>query len=100
MKKLLMANNVAAFSRKTGIGRTNLYSALNPSNNPSFATVLKITEALGIKISFSVPAKKKTAEKNIRSVAENTAEAVHATPHASHGNGYSAGYTIQAKEKN
>ena len=96
LKKLLMANNVAAFSRQTGIGRTNLYSALNPGNNPSFATVLKITEALGIKIGFSVPAKRKAAEKHIHSVAEHTADAAHGTP-ASHGSGYPAGYTIQAK---
>jgi probable addiction module antidote protein len=37
-------------ARKTGLGRESLYKALSPDGNPEFATVLKVVEALGLKL--------------------------------------------------
>jgi len=37
-------------ARKTGLGRESLYKALSGDGNPSFATILKVTRALGIKL--------------------------------------------------
>lgn len=34
----------------TGMTRAGLYRALSPDGNPSFATVLKVTKALGLKL--------------------------------------------------
>ncbi len=40
-------------SRDTGLTREGLYKALDENGNPSFATILKVTNALGFKISLS-----------------------------------------------
>jgi probable addiction module antidote protein len=37
-------------ARKAGLGRESLYKALSPDGNPEFATVLKVVEALGLKL--------------------------------------------------
>ena len=37
-------------ARQTGLGRESLYKALSPEGNPEFATVLKVVQALGIKL--------------------------------------------------
>ena len=34
----------------TGLGRENLYKALSGEGNPSFATMLKVTRALGLQL--------------------------------------------------
>ncbi len=36
-------------ARDTGMGRESLYKALSGEGNPSFATILKVTHALGLK---------------------------------------------------
>ena len=36
-------------SKDTGLGRESLYKALSGEGNPSFATILKVTHALGLK---------------------------------------------------
>ena len=40
-------------ARDTGLGRESLYKALSGEGNPSFATILKVTYALGIKLNAS-----------------------------------------------
>ena len=41
---------MSQLSRETGLGRESLYKALSGDGNPSFATILKVTNALGIKL--------------------------------------------------
>ena len=44
------AKGMAQIAEKTGLGRTSLYKALSPEGHPDFATVLKVINALGIKL--------------------------------------------------
>lgn len=37
-------------ARETGLTREGLYKALSPEGNPSFATVMKVCKALGLKM--------------------------------------------------
>lgn len=37
-------------AKDTGLGRESLYKALSGEGNPSFATILKVMSALGIKL--------------------------------------------------
>jgi probable addiction module antidote protein len=46
------ARNMSQLARDTGLTREGLYKALAADGNPSFATVLKVATALGLKISF------------------------------------------------
>jgi len=43
------ARGMAHLARKTGLTREGLYKALSKDSNPSFATVLKVMRALGLK---------------------------------------------------
>jgi probable addiction module antidote protein len=43
------AKGMAQLSKDTGLGRESLYKALSGEGNPSFATILKVTHALGLK---------------------------------------------------
>jgi len=47
------ARGMTQLARETELGRESLYKALSVDGNPSFATVLKITRALGLKLSVS-----------------------------------------------
>lgn len=44
------AKGMSQLSRDTGLGRESLYKALSGEGNPSFATILKVTSALGIRL--------------------------------------------------
>jgi probable addiction module antidote protein len=44
------ARGMAQTARDTGMTREGLYKALSPSGNPSFATVLKVLAALGLRL--------------------------------------------------
>ena len=44
------AKGMSQLSRDAGLGRESLYKALSGEGNPSFATILKVTTALGIKL--------------------------------------------------
>lgn len=44
------AKGMSQLARDTGLGRESLYKALSGEGNPSFATILKVTHALGIKL--------------------------------------------------
>jgi probable addiction module antidote protein len=46
------ARGMSALARETGMARQSLYKALGDGGNPSFANVLKITKALGLKLSL------------------------------------------------
>ena len=43
------AKGMTQLSKDTGLGRESLYKALSGEGNPSFATILKVTHALGLK---------------------------------------------------
>lgn len=45
------ARGMAHVARATGLSRESLYRALSANGNPSFATVLKVTRALGLRLS-------------------------------------------------
>jgi len=44
------AHGMAAVARETGLSRESLYRALGARGNPSLATVLKVTRALGVRL--------------------------------------------------
>ena len=44
------ARGMTQLARDTGIGRESLYKALSGESNPSFATILKVMSALGIRL--------------------------------------------------
>lgn len=52
------AKGMTAVARRSGLGRESLYKALSPGGNPEFATVLKVVEALGLKL-HATPRKQK-----------------------------------------
>lgn len=45
------ARGMTQLARDTGMSRDGLYTALSSTGNPSFATILKVTHALGLKLS-------------------------------------------------
>jgi len=45
------AKNMSQLARDTGLTREGLYKALSAEGNPTFATVAKVTKALGFKLS-------------------------------------------------
>ena len=47
---LARAKGMTEVARKTGLGRESLYKALSLDGNPEFATVLRVLEALGLKL--------------------------------------------------
>lgn len=44
------AKGMSQLARDTGMGRESLYKALSGEGNPSFATILKVMHALGLKL--------------------------------------------------
>lgn len=44
------ARGMSQLARETGISREGLYRALSAEGNPEFATVLKVIQALGVKL--------------------------------------------------
>ncbi|MDR0828043.1 MAG: putative addiction module antidote protein [Desulfovibrio sp.] len=47
------SRNMSKLSRDAGMSREGLYKALSGEGNPSFATVVKVAQALGLRVSFS-----------------------------------------------
>ncbi len=47
------SGNMAGLAREAGMSREGLYKALAADGNPTFATVLRITRALGMHVRFS-----------------------------------------------
>lgn len=44
------AKGMSQVARESGLSRESLYKALSSSGNPSFATVLKVARALGVRL--------------------------------------------------
>jgi probable addiction module antidote protein len=44
------ARGMAGLARKTGLTREGLCKALSPDGNPSLATILKVSQTLGLKL--------------------------------------------------
>ena len=44
------SKGMTQLARDTGLGRESLYKALSGEGNPSFATILKVMHALGLKL--------------------------------------------------
>ena len=55
------ARNMSELARNSGISREGLYKALSAGGNPSFSTVVKVANALGLRISFSAADSQKDA---------------------------------------
>lgn len=49
------ARNMSQMARQVGMTREGLYKALSGEGNPSFANVMKVADALGLKMSFQTP---------------------------------------------
>lgn len=47
------ARGMTQLARETGLGRESLYKALSPNGNPEFSTILKVVQALGLKLHAS-----------------------------------------------
>lgn len=46
------SGNVSELARRTGMGREGLYKALSEGGLPSFATMMKVTSARGLRLHF------------------------------------------------
>ena len=46
------SGNVSELARRVGMSREGLYKALAADGNPSFATIMKVASALGLRIHF------------------------------------------------
>lgn len=46
------ARGMTQLAKDTGLCRESLYKALSGNGNPSFDTILKVSNALGLKLSF------------------------------------------------
>lgn len=46
------ARNMSQLARDTGMSREGLYKALSEDGNPSFATIVKVAHALGLRLGF------------------------------------------------
>jgi probable addiction module antidote protein len=65
------AKGMTQLARDTGIGRESLYKALSGQGNPSFATILKVIHALGVRL-HAAPAvveKRRRARKKVAALA-------------------------------
>ena len=54
LNDIARAQNMSRLAREIGMTREGLYKALSETGNPSFATVMRITRALGMHLRISV----------------------------------------------
>jgi probable addiction module antidote protein len=50
LSDIARARNMTQLAKAAGMTREGLYKALSPQGNPSFASVLKVTHALGLEL--------------------------------------------------
>ena len=50
LKYIARTQNMSALARDAGLNRGNLYKALSEDGNPTLATLLKVTRALGLRL--------------------------------------------------
>ena len=53
LNDIVRAQNMSRLALEAGITRKGLYKALSEDGNPSFATVIKVTRALGLQLRFT-----------------------------------------------
>ena len=54
LNDIARAQNMSRLAREIGMTREGLYKASSETGNPSFATVMRITRALGMQLRISV----------------------------------------------
>ena len=54
LNDIARAQNMSRLARGIGMTREGLYKALSENGNPSFATVMRITRALGMQLRITV----------------------------------------------
>ncbi|MCY3782775.1 MAG: putative addiction module antidote protein [Chloroflexi bacterium] len=54
LNDIARAQNMSRLAREIGMTREGLYKALSEGGNPSFATVMRITRALGMHLQITV----------------------------------------------
>ena len=54
LNDIARAQNMSLLARGVGMSREGLYKALSAKGNPSFATVMRITRALGMQLRITV----------------------------------------------
>ena len=50
LRHVAQTRNMSALARDTGLNRGNLYEALSEDGNPTLTTLLKVTNALGLRL--------------------------------------------------
>ena len=50
LNTIARAHNMSALAREAGLDRSNIYEALSEDGNPTLTTLLKITNALGLRL--------------------------------------------------
>lgn len=53
LNDIARAQNMSLLARDAGMTREGLYKALSENGNPAFATVMRITRALGMQLRFT-----------------------------------------------
>ena len=64
LKYVAQTQNISALARETGLNRGNLYEALSEDGNPTLTTLLKIANALGLRLRLE------PAEEHVQTVAK------------------------------
>jgi probable addiction module antidote protein len=72
------ARSMTKLAENAGLGRESLYKALKPGAQPRYETVMKVVEALGVRMIFAAPPKPAVARK----VIPTAKKAVNAPPKA------------------
>ena len=54
LNDIARAQNMSVLARDVGMTREGLYKALSENGNPSFATVMRITRALGMQLRITM----------------------------------------------
>ena len=54
LNDIARAQNMSRLAREIGMSREGLYKALSENGNPTFATVMRITRALGMQLRITV----------------------------------------------
>ena len=54
LNDIARAGNMSRLARDVGMSREGLYKALSEDGNPSFATLMRITRALGMQVRITV----------------------------------------------
>jgi len=53
VRDVARARGITQLARDAGLGRESLYKALSPGSKPRYDTILKLLNALGVKLSVS-----------------------------------------------